>query len=540
VAALRTLEATQAGLQRTVKEAATGKAVATVDDNPAAYVLAQRLTSDAQAWAAVNSGLGGAQVPTLVANTAMNGITGVLSELKNAAIEVQAGGDSGSAETTRIQALLLQINGYQTDATVNGTNLIAGGVAGDIQTTRINVPRSPDGRMLTIGDRSISAMNASVSGLGLDTFNGLTDGMKLSFTSLDVTNISTAAPPTSIEIRTANYGNTNPADPHAESPQNPGQSWTFVFTDAAAPAAATDLNGPADAAGNITHADHTIPVPLPSGFTLNDAINALQAAMSSLQFETKFDAQAPTGPTLSVAGNNVGLAASAQNLRPTQPPRVVTEGGYRTQTIAAGSTRIDLGAITVPPSGNVQDYVGATYLQNQADIDAYMAGPRTTPAFYLVPFSASIPPGTTITAVDPAIPSRYFNISSPATADIPVPLLPGGWDPINMLMPNPVVPTTSTASWGGAEGAIATLNSAMNKAGDISQNLGNAINSLKSAQDHASEQIDVTNGGIGNLVDADLGKVGAQLQAMQIRQQLAAQSVGLGNQWPQLLLQLFR
>jgi flagellin len=107
-------------------------------------------------------------------------------------------------------------------------------------------------------------------------------------------------------------------------------------------------------------------------------------------------------------------------------------------------------------------------------------------------------------------------------------------------MPNPVVPTTSTASWGGAEGAIATLNSAMNKAGDISQNLGNAINSLKSAQDHASEQIDVTNGGIGNLVDADLGKVGAQLQAMQIRQQLAAQSVGLGNQWPQLLLQLFR
>ena len=136
-----------------------------------------------------------------------------------------------------------------------------------------------------------------------------------------------------------------------------------------------------DPVGNITHADHTIPVPLPPGFTMDDAINGLQAAMQSLKFETKFVANAPTGPTLSVAGNNVGLVTSVQNLRPKLPPPVDRLPGYRTQTIVTGSTRIDLGLIQPPRSGNMSDCVGATYLQSQADVDAYMAGPHKTPAF---------------------------------------------------------------------------------------------------------------------------------------------------------------
>jgi flagellin-like hook-associated protein FlgL len=40
--ALRSLAATKADLQKTVREAATGNAVAIVEDNPAVYVVAQR------------------------------------------------------------------------------------------------------------------------------------------------------------------------------------------------------------------------------------------------------------------------------------------------------------------------------------------------------------------------------------------------------------------------------------------------------------------------------------------------------------------
>jgi flagellin-like hook-associated protein FlgL len=367
--------------------------------------------------------------------------------------------------------------------------------------------------------------------------------MKLSFTSLDAQNISTAPPATQVEVQTANYTNPlnpPPPPPPVESPQYPGQSWTFVFTDSSTPTASTTLNGPADRAGNITHADHTIPVPLPPGYTLDDAINGLQAAMQSVKFVTKFVADTPSGPTLSVAGNNVGLVASVRNLRPDLPPPIITLHGYRTQTITTGSTTIDLGLMEQPPSGNMSDYVGATYLQSQADVDAYMAGPHTTPAFYLSPFSASIPSGATITDFDRGVPPRYFDISPPATADIPVPHLIGNWYPINVLMPAPVIPAVTTTVWGGAEGAIATLNSAMSKTGDMGQTIGNALNTLQAAQNHASEQVDVIDSGIGDLVDADLGKVSAQMQALQIKERLAAQSLSLGNQWPQLLLSLFK
>jgi flagellin len=76
------------------------------------------------------------------------------------------------------------------------------------------------------------------------------------------------------------------------------------------------------------------------------------------------------------------------------------------------------------------------------------------------------------------------------------------------------------------------------KTGDMSQSLGSALNVLQQAQDHANQSVDVLNSGIGSMVDADPGKVSARIRALQIQEQLAVQSLALGNQWPKLLLQL--
>ena len=48
------------------------------------------------------------------------------------------------------------------------------------------------------------------------------------------------------------------------------------------------------------------------------------------------------------------------------------------------------------------------------------------------------------------------------------------------------------------------------------------------------------NQGIGNLVDADMAKESAQLQALQVQQQLGAQALSIANQAPQVILQLFK
>ena len=45
---------------------------------------------------------------------------------------------------------------------------------------------------------------------------------------------------------------------------------------------------------------------------------------------------------------------------------------------------------------------------------------------------------------------------------------------------------------------------------------------------------------LGAIVDADLTKESANLQAQQIKQQLGAQTLGIANQAPQILQNLFR
>jgi flagellin len=51
---------------------------------------------------------------------------------------------------------------------------------------------------------------------------------------------------------------------------------------------------------------------------------------------------------------------------------------------------------------------------------------------------------------------------------------------------------------------------------------------------------DELNTGIGNLVDADLAKESARLQALQTKQQLGIQALSIANSAPQSILSLFR
>jgi flagellin len=87
---------------------------------------------------------------------------------------------------------------------------------------------------------------------------------------------------------------------------------------------------------------------------------------------------------------------------------------------------------------------------------------------------------------------------------------------------------------------VATIQSALRKTGDVAQALGDGLNTLQQAQDNATQAVDLLHGGIGNLTDADMGKVSAQIAARQIQKQLAAQSLTLDNQAAGLILQLFK
>lgn len=70
--------------------------------------------------------------------------------------------------------------------------------------------------------------------------------------------------------------------------------------------------------------------------------------------------------------------------------------------------------------------------------------------------------------------------------------------------------------------------------------LGGSINYVTNQINYNNDKISSLNSGLGALVDADLAKESAQLQALQIRQQLGTQALSLANQSPQSLLSLFK
>lgn len=79
----------------------------------------------------------------------------------------------------------------------------------------------------------------------------------------------------------------------------------------------------------------------------------------------------------------------------------------------------------------------------------------------------------------------------------------------------------------------AAISTALNRFGAQMQFVDNQIV-------YNSKKIDAMDDGLGALVDADLAKESSRLQALQTRQQLGVQTLGIANQGPQVLLSLFR
>jgi len=70
--------------------------------------------------------------------------------------------------------------------------------------------------------------------------------------------------------------------------------------------------------------------------------------------------------------------------------------------------------------------------------------------------------------------------------------------------------------------------------------LGTGSKSLQSHLTFVGKLQDTLDAGIGNLVDADLAKESARLQALQTKQQLGIQALSIANQATAPLLSLFR
>jgi flagellin len=87
-----------------------------------------------------------------------------------------------------------------------------------------------------------------------------------------------------------------------------------------------------------------------------------------------------------------------------------------------------------------------------------------------------------------------------------------------------------------ATGNFTAINTAIN---DAMNRLGSDARYIDAQISFNSDKLDAMEGGLGNLIDANLAKESARLQALQIRQQLGSQTLSIANQAPQFLLSLF-
>ena len=88
--------------------------------------------------------------------------------------------------------------------------------------------------------------------------------------------------------------------------------------------------------------------------------------------------------------------------------------------------------------------------------------------------------------------------------------------------------------------ASGTFLNKQNSVGKALNTVGAATNYVTNQISYNSDKVNALNSGLGALVDANLAQESAQLQALQIRQQLGTQALSLANQAPQTLLSLFK
>jgi flagellin len=135
-----------------------------------------------------------------------------------------------------------------------------------------------------------------------------------------------------------------------------------------------------------------------------------------------------------------------------------------------------------------------------------------------------------------------FNGGQPMTSEQARVMLGNGDASATGALQDTIAAYADEANFGGGAAASniktfnqveTALNNALSKFGADSRDIDGALSTNR-------QKMDSMESGLGSLVDADLAKESARLQALQIRQQLGTQSLSIANQAPQALLSLFR
>ncbi|CTQ49109.1 Flagellin [Jannaschia donghaensis] len=133
--------------------------------------------------------------------------------------------------------------------------------------------------------------------------------------------------------------------------------------------------------------------------------------------------------------------------------------------------------------------------------------------------AAAGPPPVAATANDIAVSGQFTNAGS------------GGLGALSSI---------DVSDAASAEASLATVEALIGTAIDAAASFGSAQGRIETQSEFIGKLTDSLTSGIGAMVDANMEETSARLQALQVQQQLATQSLSIANQAPQSILSLFR
>ncbi|MBG37049.1 MAG: flagellin [Oceanicaulis sp.] len=112
----------------------------------------------------------------------------------------------------------------------------------------------------------------------------------------------------------------------------------------------------------------------------------------------------------------------------------------------------------------------------------------------------------------------------------------------NLSISGAIITLANNASLGTvtlAGNVVSAIQTSLDNVNQALANLGSDLKKMEAHRTFVGKLTDSLTEGVGNLVDADLAKESARLQALQVKQQLGVQALSIANSEPQLILNLF-
>jgi len=482
--ALQTLKSINSNLARTQSEISTGKAVASAKDNSAVWAISKVMEADVNGFKAISDSLSLGESTVAVARQASETVTDLLTDIKGKIVAAQEENVDRAKIQTDINALRDQITSVVNAAQFNGLNMIKG-------TEDVNVLSSLD----RAGDGTVTARNITIARQDLTTTAGtLGTGTDLSANAT----LSAAA--------ATNAGNTATITLAADTDVS-ADAFEVTVGGATVSFNAGDLTGDQDAAASA----------------ISGAINAL-----------------------GLVGISAGAAGGVITLTSTRAFEDVTvigtkNGGGTDITLSAASILERAETLTFSGSANVTE--GDGYQVTAAGTAyTYVAGKGETFEDVARGLKAAVDGGG-ITGVTTQVTTNssgqfVLKIDNDSTSSVSLARAgaAGGTASGGMFGLGGIDVTTNT----GANSALGNVETLIDSSIDASAAFGSAQGRIETQNDFIGKLTDSLKAGIGSLVDADMEAASARLQALQVQQQLATQSLSIANQAPQNILSLFR